>query len=336
LTCFQVLEALYSNNAAPDAPPAQKKARRFPWLAVLSGTVLVLLLAAFAAGWQSKVPELYHKLTAAQPVASDAGSGPSDGKIHIDAQIRILDDRQKKQSACQSSQNALPAATQETDNSAQPEAQRTSASQTESPQAAPVAQEAVTEPEQSSKDKSGPESQPVELSAPAAKKAAADQQAAAAAPPAGLPVLQGRRKRAVRIFSGLREADAKSAKKKNSKSTFVYHAQNGETVWELAERFYGEGKYYPLIMELNPHVVQGRVRGSGKVRLLADRRQAAALYQRSTEQRDGLLLWKHKVQPGETWQSIYARFFPPRYSGMVFYPGDRKVVPGSTVRIILR
>ena len=43
----------------------------------------------------------------------------------------------------------------------------------------------------------------------------------------------------------------------------IYQAQNGETVWELAERFYGEGKYYPLVMELNPQILQGSVKGGG-------------------------------------------------------------------------
>ena len=351
LTCFQVLDSLSSSKVALDVPPAQKKASRFPWLALLSGTVFVLLLAALAAGWQSKVPGLYRKLTAAavpettqdqypHAVLHKAGSRLSDGEIHIDAQIRILDDRQKQQTACPSSPPALPAA----DKPAQPEVQQASAPPVESPQAVPAAHaaavpKAVTEPEQNDEESGGLESQPVELSEPAPKKPADEQQAAAAAP-TELPVLQGRRKRAVRTrtVSSLREADVKSAqpKQKNNKSTLIYQAQNGETVWELAERFYGEGKYYPLVMELNPQILQGSVKGGGKVRLLADRRQAAVLYQRNTEEHDGLLLWKHKVQPGETWQSIYARFFPPKYSGMVFYPGDQNVVPGSTVKIILR
>jgi hypothetical protein len=357
LTCFQVLDSLSFSKVQPDSPPANKKPRRFPWLAVLSGTALLLLLAVLAAAWTGKMPNLYHKLTASpeqetvqgrQTAPNEENSRSSDGKIHIDAQIRILDDRQKKQTACQSSQSALPH--DEKQQADKPGQDQQEARQAVSPAAVdrslennPTAAEAVqqTAPVQP-EENSGPEPQPpVELSDPAAKKAAdksgAEQKAAAPALPAQLPVLQGRRKRAVRTVFGLGEAAAKSTKKKNGKSTFVYHAQDGETVWELAERFYGEGKYYPLIMELNPHILQGSVRGGGKkVRILADRRQAAALYQRNTEQRDGLLLWRHKVRPGETWQSIYARFFPPKYSGMVFYPGDQNVVPGSTVKIILR
>lgn len=340
LTCFQVLDSLSSNKA-------EQTGRRFSWRELLAGAAFLLLLAVLAAVWQSKVPGPL--LTASQDRQAALPASASDGKIHIDAQIRILDDRQERENRQhRAAQSVAIEEKKQVDKPAQEEVRQMVPDEESSD--APAAQETVApalpeQTEQADSDSSVPEPLPVELSEPVAKKAVAaasapDQQAAepAPAPPPELPVLQGRRKRAVRTraVSGLREAAAKSANQKNSKSTLVYHAQNGETVWELAERFYGEGKYYPLIMELNPQVVQGRVRGSDKVRLLADRRQAAALYQRSTEQRDGLLLWKHKVQPGETWQSIYARFFPPKYSGMVFYPGDQKVVPGSTVRIILR
>ncbi|MGR0481856.1 MAG: hypothetical protein ACTFAL_10775 [Candidatus Electronema sp. V4] len=117
--------------------------------------------------------------------------------------------------------------------------------------------------------------------------------------------------------------------------SFSYLIKDGETAWDIAERFYGDRKYYPVVMEQNPHIFLGFIRKNSMVRLFADRREAASLYQRKIEQRDGLLLWSYEVRPGETWRSIYARFFLPRYSGMIFY-GDQDVAPGKTVRIILR
>jgi len=116
---------------------------------------------------------------------------------------------------------------------------------------------------------------------------------------------------------------------------FSYLVKDGETAWDIAELFYGDRKYYPVVMEQNPHIFLGFIRKGSTVRLFADRREAAALYQRNIERRDGLLLWSYEVRPGETWRTIYARFFLPRYSGLIFY-GDQDVAPGKTVRIILR
>ncbi len=118
-------------------------------------------------------------------------------------------------------------------------------------------------------------------------------------------------------------------------STFSYLVKDGETAYDIAERFYGDRKYYPVLMEQNPHIFLGFIRRNSIVRLFADRRAAAAFYERRIEHQDGLMLWKYTVLPGETWRSIYARFFLPRYSGMVFY-GDQNIAPGKTVRIILR
>ena len=118
-------------------------------------------------------------------------------------------------------------------------------------------------------------------------------------------------------------------------SVISYAVKEGENVWDIAQQFYGDRKYYPVVMELNPQVFLGFIRKGSEIWLYADRREAAALYQRRIEQKDGLLLWKYEVRPGETWRSIHARFFPPRYSGTVFY-GDQDVAPGKTVRLILR
>ena len=131
------------------------------------------------------------------------------------------------------------------------------------------------------------------------------------------------------------EQAAPAAAKPQPGGAVSYLVKDGETVWDIAERFYGDRKYYPVVMEQNPHVFLGFIRKNSTVRLFADQSEAEALYQRRTERRDGLLLWKYEVRPGETWRSIYARFFLPRYSGMMFY-GDQDVAPGKTMLIILR
>jgi hypothetical protein len=121
------------------------------------------------------------------------------------------------------------------------------------------------------------------------------------------------------------------------KATLVYQTQGGESLRQLAARFYGDERYYPVLMEQNPQLPSfGSLRKETLVQVFADKRQAQAVYQRKIEQREGLMLWNYEVQQGETWRSIYARFFPPRYSGRVFYAKNPEIIPGKSVQIILR
>jgi nucleoid-associated protein YgaU len=121
-----------------------------------------------------------------------------------------------------------------------------------------------------------------------------------------------------------------------SDSTFLYQTGKGDTVWGIAEHFYGDGKYYPVIMEQNPNLVISKVSKEQIIRLLSDRNALRNFYARRIERRNGLLLWKHEVLAGETRQSIQARFAPPGSSGRVFYAQNPLIAPGSTVKIILQ
>ncbi|XOF35471.1 MAG: LysM peptidoglycan-binding domain-containing protein [Candidatus Electrothrix sp. YB6] len=119
-------------------------------------------------------------------------------------------------------------------------------------------------------------------------------------------------------------------------STFLYQTGQGDTVWGIAEHFYGDGRYYPVIMEQNPDLVISRVSKEQILRLLSDRSALRNFYARRIERRDGLLVWKHEILAGETRQSIQARFAPPGSSGRVFYAQNPAIVPGRIVRIILQ
>ncbi|NOQ47229.1 MAG: hypothetical protein GQ559_11280 [Desulfobulbaceae bacterium] len=120
-------------------------------------------------------------------------------------------------------------------------------------------------------------------------------------------------------------------------NTFLYHAGETDTLWSIAHRFYGDGKYYPVIMEQNPHLVISDINGESKVRLFSDPDPVtlAGIYREKTEWKNGMLLWKHDVQPGETRESIYASFSPPGASGQVFFDVDPKFFLNNTIRIIL-
>lgn len=120
--------------------------------------------------------------------------------------------------------------------------------------------------------------------------------------------------------------------------TFHYHARKTDTLWGIARRFYGNGKYYPLIMEHNPHLVISDITAGRAMRIISDPDPAmlADMYREKTEWRNSMLLLRHVIQPGETRDSIYARFAAPGTTGQVFFDADAKIVPLEIIRIILR
>ncbi len=124
---------------------------------------------------------------------------------------------------------------------------------------------------------------------------------------------------------------------KEKDDTFLYYARKTDTLWGIARRFYGKGKYYPFIMEQNPHLaIRDSIVGS-RMKLISDSDPVmlANMYSRKTEWKNGTLLWKYVVQPKDTQDSIYDRFIVPGTSGQVFFDADVKIIPFETINIIL-
>jgi len=123
-----------------------------------------------------------------------------------------------------------------------------------------------------------------------------------------------------------------------SARTFLYHTRKTDTLWAIARRFYGDGKYYPLIMEQNPHLLISDITEGQEVRILAepDPKMLAETYRRKTEWKKGMLLFKYVVQPEDTRDSIYARFAAPGATGKLFFDTGADIVPFNTIRIILQ
>ncbi len=121
-------------------------------------------------------------------------------------------------------------------------------------------------------------------------------------------------------------------------NTFLYYARKTDTLWAIAHRFYGNGKYYPLIMEQNPHLIISNITEKSEMQIISnpDPVILADMYCRKTERKKGILLWRHVVQPGETRDSIYTRFTAPGAPRQVFFDTGAKIVPFEMIKIILR
>ncbi|WP_417910685.1 hypothetical protein [Candidatus Electronema sp. PJ] len=384
-----------------------------PWVAVaLIMTAILLLLAGLAVSMRSRLVELDRELMAlrqeraAKPAQLTKPVLPPDSKIHIDAQVRILDDRQvaAKSAALKplpTTQDTLAAAPQPVDqqvpsSSAKEEkkidllnevtqqptlgANKAETKQTLASEEKQLVEEKVAAVSPAASERMGQAEEPLSAENKAeqssAKQAVENKELSPAAPAfpqeakttapqpseetkppitekqlATLPPPvdihpRWRKQRVSNQKTTPSSAGTEASQRTPSlpqtaapvllpERTFSYLVKDGETALDIAEKYYGHRKYYPVVMEQNPHIFLGFIRKNSIVRLFTDRREAIALYQQRIEQQDGLLLWKYHVRSGETWRSIYARFFLPRYSGLIFY-GKQEIAPGKTIRVILR
>ncbi|WP_446008695.1 LysM peptidoglycan-binding domain-containing protein [Candidatus Electrothrix sp.] len=129
-----------------------------------------------------------------------------------------------------------------------------------------------------------------------------------------------------------------SPEKRWPEKTFLYLVKETDTLWEIAERFYGDGKYYPVIMEQNPGLIISDIQEEESLRLLNDRAVLNDMYSSRIEWRDGMMLWKHTVRAGETRQVIEERFASSGFSGSsgsVLYKDSPSIYPGALIRVIL-
>ena len=89
-----------------------------------------------------------------------------------------------------------------------------------------------------------------------------------------------------------------------------YQAGNDDLLWWIADRFYGSGFYYPVILEHNPHLNIYNIGKKDRIAILKDIDRVKKLYREITEIDEKRLFWRYTVRPGDTLSSIRKRYCP--------------------------
>jgi hypothetical protein len=115
-----------------------------------------------------------------------------------------------------------------------------------------------------------------------------------------------------------------------------HHLRRGETLWSIAKRYYGRGQLYPVLIEQNPGLGPYH-RGIGILRILADPDEAAELYRRITPPGGEGRLFRYRVEPGDDWRKLAARFLgrPDRAPELIALNPRSDLKPGERVLIAL-
>lgn len=116
-----------------------------------------------------------------------------------------------------------------------------------------------------------------------------------------------------------------------------YQATDTDTLWEIAERFYGAGHFYPVLLEYNPELSIYNVSRKDRIAILKDTREAKRIYRAITLREENRLFWVYTVRAGDTPSVIKTRYC----SGKACLPSEydsnpnAQIHPGTKVKIQL-
>jgi len=113
-----------------------------------------------------------------------------------------------------------------------------------------------------------------------------------------------------------------------------YSAKNTDTLWDIAEKYYGSGFYYPVLLEHNPQLSIYNIGRGLDIKILNDTTLAKNIYKKKIIREGEHLYWEYTVMEGDTPQSLAMRFFK---SGKIILNLDnnREMQPGEKIRIKL-
>lgn len=110
---------------------------------------------------------------------------------------------------------------------------------------------------------------------------------------------------------------------------WIYRSDGRDTLWSIAEKYYGAGRLYPVLMEHNPKVGIFHIKGGTAILILKEPGQAKDIYPRIVSREGDRLYWYYTVTGKDTIKSIATRFL--RDKNML----KRMPKPGQKMRIPL-
>lgn len=117
----------------------------------------------------------------------------------------------------------------------------------------------------------------------------------------------------------------------------IYQVRENDTLWDIAERFYGSGFFYPVLLEHNPDLAIYDIGQKDRIAILQDNEQVKRIYNEITEFRGGVLYWYYTVRRGDTLASLKHRYCPSRncFQIRAGLDPDSGLQPGEKMKIQL-
>lgn len=90
---------------------------------------------------------------------------------------------------------------------------------------------------------------------------------------------------------------------------WVYDAIDTDTLWDISKRYYGSGKYYPVLLEHNPHLGIYAIGDGVRMRILEDVGLARDIYLKMSVTDEDRTYWNYAVAEGDTLRSVAGKLY---------------------------
>jgi len=89
----------------------------------------------------------------------------------------------------------------------------------------------------------------------------------------------------------------------------VYDAIDTDTLWDISKRYYGSGRYYPVLLEHNPHLGIYAIGDGVRIKILKDAGMARDIYLKMSMTKGDRTYWNYAVAEGDTLRSVARKFY---------------------------
>ncbi|MEA1868380.1 MAG: LysM peptidoglycan-binding domain-containing protein [Thermodesulfobacteriota bacterium] len=118
---------------------------------------------------------------------------------------------------------------------------------------------------------------------------------------------------------------------------WVYDAVDTDTLWDISERYYGSGRYYPVLFEHNPHLRIYEIGDGIRMKILKDTKLARDIYFKMSMTEGDKTYWNYAASEGDTLRSVAGKFYrmeetAKQISNLKF---DVRLQPGQRIWMLL-
>ncbi|WP_028325590.1 LysM peptidoglycan-binding domain-containing protein [Desulfatirhabdium butyrativorans] len=132
--------------------------------------------------------------------------------------------------------------------------------------------------------------------------------------------------------------EAPPGKKDESHLRFYsYHAEAGDTLKTIAQKFYGSYLYFPVILMHNPQIQTFEIEEGTDVSIIGNALEAIRLFRTHTVIDEGRIFWIYTARKNDTLEGIGKKFYQTRYvnNPLVNMNPESRIKPGEKIRILL-
>ncbi len=140
----------------------------------------------------------------------------------------------------------------------------------------------------------------------------------------------------------LKKTDIRAVLAENSNAEnnnfWIYWATEKDTLWDISQRHYGSGNYYPVLLEHNRHIGIYDVGAGIQIKILKNTAMARDIYKKITEKKGNNLYWYYSVAEGDTMQSVADKFYRTKnmLQKIASLNPDIDLRPGKQIKILLK